>query len=319
MAQADAGWFDDGSGELRWWDGVRWTTYYVDASTGAVVDRAPAPPTPSSGATATTGESSSLSLRVGIITLSVVVAVIWAIWGAAALLLVAGISVGAVGLYATLRGSFSRLRIQTRPVAVVVLVAGVVALSLGGALVATKPPALEVATFTDTNEGPTREAASPPASTPTPTPARKESIVEERAPIAYSSSTIEDPNLDAGLTVVATPGANGENVTRIRVVTEDGREVSREVIEEVIVSAPVNEVIAIGTLQPPPPPPPPPPAPANDGCDPNYEGACVPIAPDVDCAGGSGNGPGYVDGPVWIVGSDIYDLDRDGDGIACDA
>ncbi|WP_431606782.1 hypothetical protein [Mycolicibacterium neoaurum] len=26
-------------------------------------------------------------------------------------------------------------------------------------------------------------------------------------------------------------------------------------------------------------------------CDPNYSGACVPIASDVDCAGGSGNGP----------------------------
>ena len=53
-------------------------------------------------------------------------------------------------------------------------------------------------------------------------------------------------------------------------------------------------------------------------CDPNYSGACVPIASDVDCAGGSGNGPKYVNGPVHVVGSDIYDLDRDGDGIGCD-
>ena len=53
-------------------------------------------------------------------------------------------------------------------------------------------------------------------------------------------------------------------------------------------------------------------------CDPNYANACVPVASDVDCAGGSGNGPEYVDGPVYVVGSDIYDLDRDGDGIACE-
>jgi hypothetical protein len=53
-------------------------------------------------------------------------------------------------------------------------------------------------------------------------------------------------------------------------------------------------------------------------CDPNYSGACVPIASDVDCAGGSGNGPAYVQGPVRVVGDDIYDLDRDGDGTACD-
>lgn len=52
-------------------------------------------------------------------------------------------------------------------------------------------------------------------------------------------------------------------------------------------------------------------------CDPNYSG-CVPIASDVDCAGGSGNGPAYVRGPVLVIGSDIYDLDRDGDGIGCE-
>ncbi len=54
------------------------------------------------------------------------------------------------------------------------------------------------------------------------------------------------------------------------------------------------------------------------GCDPNYTGACVPIAIDVDCAGGSGNGPAYVRGPVQVVGQDIYDLDRDNDGIGCE-
>ena len=53
-------------------------------------------------------------------------------------------------------------------------------------------------------------------------------------------------------------------------------------------------------------------------CDANYSGVCVPIASDVDCAGGSGNGPAYVAGPVYIVGSDVYGLDRDGDGVACE-
>ena len=52
-------------------------------------------------------------------------------------------------------------------------------------------------------------------------------------------------------------------------------------------------------------------------CDPNYTG-CVPIASDVDCAGGSGNGPAYVRGPVEVIGRDIYRLDGDGDGIACE-
>ncbi|WP_210405405.1 excalibur calcium-binding domain-containing protein [Rhodophyticola sp. CCM32] len=54
-------------------------------------------------------------------------------------------------------------------------------------------------------------------------------------------------------------------------------------------------------------------------CHPSYQGACLPVnGPDVDCAGGSGNGPIYVRGPIRVVGSDPYRLDRDGDGIACE-
>lgn len=55
-----------------------------------------------------------------------------------------------------------------------------------------------------------------------------------------------------------------------------------------------------------------------EDCDPNYSGACVPVASDVDCAGGNGNGPAYVSGPVFVIGRDIYKLDRDGDGKACE-
>jgi hypothetical protein len=59
------------------------------------------------------------------------------------------------------------------------------------------------------------------------------------------------------------------------------------------------------------------PEPESSGCDPNYSG-CVPIASDVDCDGGSGNGPAYVSGPVRVTGTDIYGLDRDKNGIGCE-
>lgn len=61
-----------------------------------------------------------------------------------------------------------------------------------------------------------------------------------------------------------------------------------------------------------------PPAAAPSNCAPNYSGACVPIASDVDCAGGSGNGPAYVQGPVTVTGSDIYGLDSNKDGVGCE-
>ena len=58
---------------------------------------------------------------------------------------------------------------------------------------------------------------------------------------------------------------------------------------------------------------------ASRRCHPSYEGACVPAdVEDVDCEGGNGNGPYYVRGPIYVVGPDEYELDRDGDGIACE-
>jgi hypothetical protein len=60
--------------------------------------------------------------------------------------------------------------------------------------------------------------------------------------------------------------------------------------------------------------------PAKSSCDRNYSGACLnPNASDYDCAGGSGNGPFYVQGPISVVGTDHYDLDADGDGVACES
>jgi hypothetical protein len=71
------------------------------------------------------------------------------------------------------------------------------------------------------------------------------------------------------------------------------------------------------TTAPPPPPPPPTTAAPASNCTPGYD-PCVPQASDVDCAGGSGNGPEYVSGPVRVTGSDPYGLDADGDGLGCE-
>jgi hypothetical protein len=51
-------------------------------------------------------------------------------------------------------------------------------------------------------------------------------------------------------------------------------------------------------------------------CTPGYR-PCLPPASDYDCVGGGGDGPRYVQGPVYVTGSDPYNLDGDGDGIAC--
>lgn len=53
------------------------------------------------------------------------------------------------------------------------------------------------------------------------------------------------------------------------------------------------------------------------GCTPGYS-PCLPPASDYDCSSGTGDGPKYT-GYVTVTGSDIYDLDSDGDGSGCES
>jgi hypothetical protein len=105
-------------------------------------------------------------------------------------------------------------------------------------------------------------------------------------------------------------------VTIYRVSLRNGVVRGRHVVRTVVVRDPIPQIKVLGTRVDPPKPRATPGQGA--GCDSNYSGGCVPIASDVDCAGGSGNGPAYVYGPVRVLGTDIYDLDRDGDGYGCD-
>lgn len=57
---------------------------------------------------------------------------------------------------------------------------------------------------------------------------------------------------------------------------------------------------------------------AEVGCHSSYEGACLnPNSYDYDCEGGAGDGPDYT-GEVSVIGDDPFELDRDGDGSACE-
>jgi hypothetical protein len=103
---------------------------------------------------------------------------------------------------------------------------------------------------------------------------------------------------------VRTRGVAGVATLTYRVTLNGGVEASRILLRRVVTRSPVTQLSVVGTK-------------STAQCDPNYSGACVPIASDVDCAGGGGNGPAYVQGPVRVVGRDIYDLDSNGDGIGC--
>ena len=129
--------------------------------------------------------------------------------------------------------------------------------------------------------------------------------VKQTTSIPYGTREVDDDSLAEGKTKVRVKGVNGVRTITYEITLTDGRETGRKQVSSVVTKKPVTKVVAVGTKQ------------AGNGCDPNYT-PCVPIASDVDCAGGSGNGPAYVEGPVQVIGSDTYELDRDGDGIACD-
>ena len=85
---------------------------------------------------------------------------------------------------------------------------------------------------------------------------------------------------------------------------------------------PDSRITMVVAKAPPPPPttaPPPPTTRPARNCDPSYPDVCLdPDAVDYDCAGGSGNGPEYVDGPIRVLPPDPFDLDREGDGWGCE-
>jgi hypothetical protein len=134
--------------------------------------------------------------------------------------------------------------------------------------------------------------------------------ITETEAVSFESRTVESPSLDKGATTVTTQGVDGVKTRTFEVAFEDGKETKRTFVKEEVTTQPIAQITTIGTKVLAPKP--------ASSCNPNYSGACVPIASDVDCAGGSGNGPAYVGGPVTVIGTDPYGLDADHDGIGCE-
>lgn len=73
-------------------------------------------------------------------------------------------------------------------------------------------------------------------------------LVKEQLNIEYSTEIRKDPNLASNVTKTIQEGQTGEREITTRVVYEDGKEVSREVISNVVTKEPVKKVLLQGTL-----------------------------------------------------------------------
>jgi resuscitation-promoting factor RpfB len=129
--------------------------------------------------------------------------------------------------------------------------------------------------------------------------------VVEKQSIPFGTKRVTDSSLPKGTTKVRTRGVDGVKTLTYEVIFTNGVQTSKKLVRQEVTKQPVTQIIAVGTK-------------VTQRCDPNYSWACVPIASDVDCAGGTGDGPAYVQGPVKVIGVDIYHLDNDGDGIGCE-
>jgi resuscitation-promoting factor RpfB len=157
----------------------------------------------------------------------------------------------------------------------------------------------------------TPSATSEPSATTA--PVKKATTTKRRVfeykSIPFKKKTVTDDSIPKGDKSVRTKGANGTRKLTYEVTYVDGVQTTKHLLRQDVSKQPRTQVTVVGTKVEE--------EPESSGCDPNYSG-CVPIASDVDCSGGSGNGPEYVAGPVHVTGVDIYDLDRDGDGIGCE-
>jgi len=115
-------------------------------------------------------------------------------------------------------------------------------------------------------------------------------------------------------------GPSGTHTLRVVVTARasagPGTRITIDVLGRSVGDSTKRDLVSATVRRPLPPPPPPPSRPPGN-CNPNYT-PCVPNASDVDCAGGQGDGPVYVQGPVRVIGTDVYGLDRDNNGIGCD-
>ncbi|WP_091457474.1 G5 domain-containing protein [Micromonospora inyonensis] len=143
----------------------------------------------------------------------------------------------------------------------------------------------------------------PTAGSPSPSGNVETKQVTETARIPYPVQIVDDPALPEGQQVVRIRGVAGVKTLTYEVTRVDGEPTDKRLLRSTVTRAPVTQVVAVGTS-------------TTAACDPNY-GGCVPVAEDVDCAG-RGDGPAWITGTVKVTGSDVYRLDRDDNGVACD-
>lgn len=76
----------------------------------------------------------------------------------------------------------------------------------------------------------------------------KEKLIEKKEPIQFAKEIKKTKEYETGTEKVIQNGELGEKLISTKVVYENGKEVSRKVVNEKVTKHPINKVVAIGTL-----------------------------------------------------------------------
>lgn len=178
---APAGWYDDGSGRSRWWDGTRWTEHYAPEAT---VTQAPTPepaftqaPTPTVDPTPVLGY-----IGLGLAAVGTVLACIPAVFFVGVIVLIAAFVVSLIGVFKKAAAKWPA-------------VAGIV-LSIVGGVIGTVIFVIALATnLTAADDGPTQ--TEPSASTEQERPSAEELTALFAKQLQAAGTTNDDPDFSA--------------------------------------------------------------------------------------------------------------------------
>lgn len=75
-----------------------------------------------------------------------------------------------------------------------------------------------------------------------------EKIITQDEDIAYETQTVQNDNMIRGQTLVVQEGQNGKREKTVKITYEDGKEVSRQVLKDVVIQNPITKIVQVGTL-----------------------------------------------------------------------
>lgn len=76
----------------------------------------------------------------------------------------------------------------------------------------------------------------------------KTELVKEELPIDFSVIYRSDDTIEKGATKILQEGQQGKKIIKTRIVYEDGKQISKQVVSELVDKQPVNKIVAKGTL-----------------------------------------------------------------------